>query len=521
MSSPYRPLFSGLQERAAGILLHPTSLPGSQGIGKLGRSARRFIDFLEAAGMRHWQMCPYGPTGYGDSPYQCFSAFAGNPYLIDIEPLAACGLVTPEELHTLARLRRDRVDYGALYERFWPILRAASRRYFDNPSILQGYGDYADFKQRHADWLVPYAAFSALKDHFNGKPWFEWPDEYRSWPQYQSKKCPAAIAESQEATCFLQFLFFEQWAQLRAYAASKDVRLIGDVPIFVALDSADVWTHPEFLQLKKNGRPRAVAGVPPDYFSATGQLWGNPLYDWDRLKADGYSWWLRRLGANFQLYDSVRLDHFRGFADYWSIPADAPDARPGKWVPGPGLDFFETVFAKLGDVHIIAEDLGEITPDVIELIEATGLPGMAVLQFAFGGDAANIHLPHQHRPNQAVYPGSHDNDTTLGWYQSAGAAAQDHFRRYLGVDGSVPQWDLLRAAYKSPARLAIIPMQDLLNLGSEARMNFPGKAQGNWQWRFQEDALDTLWRESAGYLKQLSELYGRLSQAPASDEGGR
>lgn len=510
MSSNYGTLFNWLDNRAAGILLHPTSLPGNQGIGKLGREAYRFVDFLSAAGMSLWQVCPLGPTGYGDSPYQCFSAFAGNPYLIDLEPLASAGLVTADEMKSLARLPRDHVDYGGIYNTLWPVLNAICQRFAENPSAIADYGDFDAFKAAQASWLEPYAAFSAAKSHFDGQSWAQWPKKYRTYALFQDSDLPAKLETELEAVRVLQFIFYTQWKQLRDYASSKGVHIIGDAPIFVAYDSADVWANPQYFQLNKDGSPKVVAGCPPDYFSPTGQFWGNPIYDWKALAKDGYQWWIDRLTANFTLCDILRLDHFRGFAGYWSIPADAPDARHGKWVTGPGLPFFEAVHEALGDVKLIAEDLGEITPDVVELLKESGLPGMAVLQFGFDGDASSIHLPHNHTTNQVVYPGSHDNNTTLAWYDSSGASAKDYFRRYFSVDGSTPQWDFIRAAYKSPARLAVIPLQDMLNLGSEARMNFPGKAEGNWQWRYDSEQLDTLWRESAKYLRDLGELYGRF-----------
>jgi 4-alpha-glucanotransferase len=510
------PLFPWLKSRHAGVLLHPTSLPGDLGIGKLGREARRLVDFLEVAGMRYWQQCPLGPTGYGDSPYQCFSAFAGNPYLIDLRPLVGFGLLKDNELKPLRTLPQNRVDYGELYQRFWPILELACERFDGRSDGLSGYGSYVEFCENQADWLTPYAAFTASKAHFGGKPWFEWPKKLRTYADFKQSDLPEKLAAQMEAVRFTQYLFFGQWAELRAYAAGKGVEIIGDVPIFVALDSADVWARPELFQLDAESCPTAVAGVPPDYFSPLGQLWGNPLFDWDALKAEGYAWWLKRLEANFKLYDIVRLDHFRGFESYWSIPAKAKDARGGKWKPGPGLDFFQAVQKAMPDAKMIAEDLGEITPEVRAMHRATGLPGMAILQFAFGSGADNLYLPHNLIPNSAIYPGVHDNDTTLGWYGSVDDKTRDHFRRYFCVDGSVPQWDCVRAAYRSVSRLAVIPLQDLFNLGSEARLNRPGEAAGNWQWRYASAQLDTLWRESASYLRSLAELYGRL-EVPESE----
>ncbi|QYY35174.1 4-alpha-glucanotransferase [Ruficoccus sp. ZRK36] len=506
------PLFPWLTSRHAGVLLHPTSLPGDLGIGKLGREARRLIDFLSAAGMRYWQLCPMGPTGFGDSPYQCFSAFAGNPYLIDLYPLVGFGLLKDDELKPLRRLPANHVDYGELYQRFWPILDLACERFDGAADGLPGYGSYVEFCKREEEWLSPYAAFTACKAHFGGKPWSEWPKKVRSYAAFQKSDLPGKLKAQIEAVRFTQYLFFSQWGELRSYAADKGVEIIGDIPIFVAFDSADVWSRPELFQLDASGQPTAVAGVPPDYFSPLGQLWGNPLFNWDALKAEGYAWWLKRLEANFALYDVVRLDHFRGFETYWAIPAGAKDARGGEWKPGPALDFFKAVQKAMPEAKLIAEDLGEITPAVREMHKATGLPGMAILQFAFGSGSDNLYLPHNLDRNSAIYPGVHDNDTTLGWYRSVDGRTQDHFRRYFGVDGSVPQWDCIRAAYRSVSRLAIIPLQDLFNLGSEARLNRPGEAIGNWQWRYGSTQLDALWRESAAYLRSLGDLFGRLPE---------
>lgn len=479
-------------------------------MGKLGREARRFVDFLPAAGMRHWQLCPLGPTGYGDSPYQCFSAFAGNPYLVDLHPLVAFGLLQDEDLKPLQLLPEDHVDYGSHYQRFWEVLDKACVAFAGQHAGLPGYGDFDAFCRAESHWLDAYAAFTACKAHFGGKPWFEWPKEVRTCQAFMASALRKKLAPAIESARFIQYLFFGQWRELRAYAAERQVEIIGDIPIFVALDSADVWAEPGIFQLDKQDQPKAVAGVPPDYFSPLGQLWGNPLFDWKMLEADGYDWWMRRLAANFALFDIVRLDHFRGFESYWAVPAKAADARTGKWMPGPGMPFFEAVKKAFPDARLIAEDLGDITSAVRELREDTALPGMSILQFAFGDGSSNLYLPHNTEPNCVVYPGTHDNDTTLGWYRAADGKTRDYFRRYLGVDGSTPQWDLIRASYASVARMAVIPMQDLLNLGSEARMNTPGEAAGNWQWRYSTEQLDNLWRESAAYLRELGDIYHRL-----------
>jgi len=508
------PLFNWLDHRAAGVLLHPTSLPSAYGIGAFDEAAHGFLDFLADAGFTYWQVCPLGPTGFGDSPYQCFSSFAGNPYLIDPAALVRFGLLSERDLSPLRDLHRDNVDFGGLYQRKRPLLFAAHAAWRRAPRTALPYGDFAAFRKTHARWLEPYALFSALKDHFSGRPWWEWPEALRSFAAAARSAVRAEVATRAEAYEFIQYLFFGQWAQLRARATSRGIRIIGDTPIFTALDSADVWSSPHLFQLDPTtSRPTAVAGVPPDYFSADGQLWGNPLYDWAAHAAEGYAWWLARLRANFDLCDVVRIDHFRGFEAYWSVPADAPTARTGRWVTGPGLAFFRAVRTALPNVRLIAEDLGLLTPATLELRDATGLPGMAVLQFAFGGDADNLYLPHNQRANSVVYPGTHDNDTTLGWYATADEKTRDHVRRYLRVSGREVGWDFARVAYGCVAHLAILPLQDLMSLGSAARFNTPGSSQGNWTWRYRPEQLRDLHEKSAPYLRELAALYGR---APAT-----
>lgn len=508
-ASSHLPLFNWLNQRAAGLLLHPTSLPGSQGIGVLDDQVGALLRLLKDSGLRYWQICPLGPTGFGDSPYQCFSAFAGNPYLIDLIPLQRAGLLTDEDLAPLRSLPVDRVDFGTLYGTKWPILFKACANYAKKPRELP-YGDFAEFCARQASWLEPYALFMALKDHFGGQPWWQWDRSVRFYDAAKKTEAAAEVADVVQAHRFLQYLFFGQWRQVRELAASLDIAIIGDVPIFVSRDSADVWAQPELFQLDaKTGTPLAVAGVPPDYFSADGQLWGNPLYDWKRHAADGYAWWIERLAANFALYDVVRIDHFRGFETYWSIPADAKTAKSGAWKNGPGLEFFEAVKHALPDCRLIAEDLGDLTPAVHALRHATGLPGMAILQFAFGGEADNTYLPHNLTANNIVYPGTHDNDTAKGWYAAANEKTRDHVRRYFRVDGRDINWDFVRAGYASVSNLFIMPLQDLLNLGSAARLNTPGQAADNWQWRYRADQLEALHRNSANYLLELGALYGR------------
>lgn len=506
---PDLPLFNWLDDRGAGVLLHPTSLPGDQGIGTFDSQAERFLDFLQAAGHKYWQLCPLGPTGYGDSPYQCFSAFAGNPYLIDLRELVAHKLLTAAELAPLERLSADRVDYGALYELKWPLLHRAAARYQQagNPAI---YGDFATFKQQNASWLEAYASFRALKERNGGRAWWEWPKEIRTHASAAAQPVDAATATVMEAHRFTQYVFFGQWSRLKAGAARRGISVIGDIPIFVAADSADVWANPELFELDpKTGRPLAVAGVPPDYFSADGQLWGNPLYRWSRHASDQYAWWRARMAASFALYDVVRIDHFRGFDEYWRIPFPSETARVGEWVPGPGLDFFRAMQAAFPEAKIIAEDLGVLTPSVLKLREDTGLPGMAILQFAFGGTAENPYLPHSLVPNAVVYPGTHDNDTSLGWFAQASEKERDHVRRYLRINGQDVGWDFIRTSYSAVSRLAIFPLQDILGLGSEARLNTPGHPTGNWQWRYRSTQLDQLGNGTTAYLRSLGELYRR------------
>jgi 4-alpha-glucanotransferase len=504
-----RPLFNWLSQRSVGVLLHPTSLPGNQGVGTLDGSALRFMDFLQAAGMSWWQVCPLGPTGYGDSPYQCFSAFAGNPYLIDLTDLVAHGLLNAAEVASLASLGPGPVDYGALYQHKWPLLRTAYERHKRMGSPDLGTEGLAKFTAAQAAWLDPYCLFRALKDHFGGRAWWEWPAEARML-QGQSSKLPATLRAEIEAHQFYQYVFFTQWRRVRADAARRGIGIIGDIPIFVAADSADAWAHPELFELGKDGRPIAVAGVPPDYFSSDGQLWGNPLYLWEAHSSDGFAWWKRRLKASFEMYDVVRIDHFRGFDAFWRIELPASNARKGEWRKGPGIEFFHAMSEAFPGAKIIAEDLGLLTPSVEDLLRDTGLPGMAVLQFAFGDDAKNPYLPHNLGKNGVIYPGTHDNDTTLGWYATCDEKTRDHVRRYLRVGGSEVGWDLIRAAYSAVSMIAVIPMQDILSLGSAARFNLPGKPDGNWIWRLSERDLGPQGAgASAAYLRQLAELAGR------------
>lgn len=499
------PLFNWLDQRAAGVLLHPTSLPDPSGIGTLGSGAYRFVDVLANLGFKYWQMCPLGPTGFGDSPYQCFSAFAGNPYLIDLVQLVREGYLHESDLLIFRDLSNNQVDYGAQWMRRWPVLRLAYENYCKRPTCAR---EFETFKSENQSWLQPYTLFATLKSRHNGAPWYSWPAEQRDYKSACLLLEQEAIQRDCDLQAFLQFQFFSQWHKLRTYAKAEGVRIIGDIPIFVAMDSADVWAEPQWFQLDKDLKPTAVAGVPPDYFAADGQLWGNPLFDWKALKKDGYRWWLQRLQANFTMYDVVRIDHFRGFDEYWSVPASAKTAKDGTWMPGPGLDFFKAVKKAFPDARLIAEDLGLITDGVRKLLAETGLPGMAVLQFAFDGENSD-YLPHNLIPNSVLYPGTHDNATCWEWYHSQPEATKDLMRRYWRVPGDNVPWDFIRAGYASVSKLFVVALQDLLSLGSPARMNTPGEAQGNWQWRCTGSQLDILERDSGAYLRELKSLYAR------------
>ena len=499
-------------ERASGVLLHPTSLPGPYGIGDLGPSAYRFVDWLADSGCKLWQILPLGPTGYGDSPYQCFSAFAGNPYLISPEFLLRDDLLHSDDLVEIPDFPTDKVDFGRLIPWKLNLLERAFIRFKSAPQPVRR--DYERFCAENVSWLPDYALFMALKETYGGGAWDGWPDPLRKRDADSLAEAGRRHADAVERFSFYQFIFFRQWADLREHAHGRGIRIIGDIPIFVAYDSADVWANSELFHLDEDGQPTVVAGVPPDYFSRTGQLWGNPLYRWDVLKAAGYDWWIARFSAMLRQVDVVRLDHFRGFAGYWEIPAGSPTAETGRWVPGPGEDFLKVLKAALGDAStglstglpIIAEDLGEITPDVIELRDQFNLPGMKILQFAFSGPD-NPFLPHNYPDNCVTYTGTHDNDTARGWYQSAPENERDFARRYLGTDGNNFAWDLVRAAWGSVAVYAIAPMQDLLGLGTEARMNYPSTLGGNWVWRMDEKALSDGLR---GRLGELNFIYHRL-----------
>ena len=493
--------------RSSGIILHPSSLPGHDGIGSLGSEAFQWVDYLNGCRCGLWQVLPLGPTGYGDSPYQCFSAFAGNPYLINSELLIESGLLTETDLSDRPALPENKVDYGPTITWKLTLLDRAFEKYYrDKPLTIRQ--ELEGFRATHTEWIDDYALFMAIKDTQSGAPWSSWPMPLRQRQPLALKQFTLEHAKDIQRHIFRQFLFFQQWNSLRRYANAKGIQVIGDIPIFIAYDSADAWANPELFYFDAQGQPTLIAGVPPDYFSPTGQRWGNPLYRWKIHHERGYDWWIERLKATFRLYDIVRLDHFRGFASYWEIPADQPTAEIGRWVPGPQLDFFSTVNKELGDLPLIAEDLGEITPDVVDLLEALELPSMKILQFAFGSRSDNPFLPHNYSENCAAYTGSHDNDTTLGWYQSAHKDERDHCRRYLQTSGEHIALDMIRSIWASIASIAVTPLQDLLELGTEARMNFPGKPAGNWTWRLNKN---TLTPDRQKYMRSLNEIYGRLA----------
>jgi 4-alpha-glucanotransferase len=472
-------------------------LPSPFGIGDLGPEAYKFVDFLAGAGQCLWQVLPLGPTGYGDSPYASYSAFAGNTLLISPEELAREGLLT--ELDSEAR--SGPVDYGVAHELKADLLRRAYNN-FNNTDLR---ADFESFTRQQAHWLDDYALFRALKDENAGQAWTEWDR-------------PKAAHVQVEAQKFYQFLFFRQWFALKKYANDRGIKIIGDFPIFVAHDSADVWTNPEQFKLDPDGKPLVVAGVPPDYFSSTGQLWGNPLYNWERMRADGFKWWIERVRAMFAMVDIARVDHFRGFAASWEIPGGDTTAERGRWVETPGRELFTSIREALGELPVIAEDLGVITPDVVALRDELGFPGMRILQFGFGGgDPKNIDLPHNYVPNVVAYTGTHDNDTTVGWFNSvAGKGSTRTVKQieeerqfclnYLNTGGEEIHWDFIRCVWSSVANTAIAPLQDVLGLGSDARMNLPNSNQGNWIWRY---GAGDLTDDIAQRLKSLTQLYGR------------
>jgi 4-alpha-glucanotransferase len=507
--------------RSAGILLHPTSLPGRHGIGEIGPEAHRFLGRLAGMSQRLWQVLPLGPTGYGDSPYQTLSTFAGNPLIVSLDALVADGLVDASRREDLPTFPEDRVDFGAVIGQRAGMLHEVAAGFARRavPELRAGLEEFTD---THRSWLDDYTLFVSLKRHFEGRSWHEWPaDTARRDPSVLAA-ARRSLAEPIDHSRVLQYLFHRQWTALRREAARLGISIIGDLPIFVAHDSADVWCRPDLFTVDADGCSTVVAGVPPDYFSATGQRWGNPLYRWEAHEEEGYAWWIARLAHSFELVDILRIDHFRGFAACWEIPADHPTAEHGQWVAGPGRKLFDAAAAALGPRPIIAEDLGVITPDVDALRDELGFPGMRILQFAFGDTPqAETYRPETYPANSVVYTGTHDNDTTVGWYGAepdAGSTRsadeivreQHAVRVYLGTDGEEIHWDLISLALRSPANTAIYPLQDVLGLGTSARMNVPGREWGNWTWRFRWADLTPAMEER---LAALTRAAGRAGDA--------
>ena len=506
--------------RSSGILLHPTSLPGAFGIGDLGPEAYRFVDFLIAAGQSLWQVLPLGPTGYGDSPYACYSAFAGNTLLISPEQLVTEGLLAQSDLQVADSTSLDRVDFERVHKLKEDLLRQAYERYTKTTDTNLR-SAFETFVQRQAHWLDDYALFRALKDAHGGVAW-------NDWELSLVRRTPAALDRAREqfrvqveAHMFYQFLFYRQWFALKSYCNAHGIKVVGDLPIFVAQDSADVWTNPEQFKLDKDGTPLVVAGVPPDYFSTTGQLWGNPLYNWERMLNDGFKWWIERVRATFAVVDIARVDHFRGFAACWEIPGGDKTAERGQWVEAPGRELFIRIRKALGELPIIAEDLGVITPDVVALREDFGFPGMRILQFGFGSDAKNMDLPHNYERNVVAYTGTHDNDTTVGWFLSVAGEGSTRTAKqierertfalkYLKSSGKEIHWDFIRGLLASVANTAVVPLQDVLGLDTSARMNLPNSTEGNWAWRYIPEVLTD---EIAARLKEITQLYGRTTDS--------
>ncbi|MEH1887099.1 4-alpha-glucanotransferase [Nostoc sp.] len=496
--------------RSSGILLHPTSFPSRFGVGDLGLEAYRFIDFLKESHQQYWQVLPLGPTGYGNSPYMCYSAMAGNPLLISPEKLRDEGLLSEEDFANLPGFPVEKVDFDRVVPIKIGLLKKACENFRVNATPIQQ-KEFEGFCDSKAYWLDNYALFMALKDAHNGASWHTWEPEF-------VKRKPEALAQVEDRLNadifyykFVQFEFFRQWSDLKSYANMRGIDIIGDIPIYVSHDSADVWAHPDIFCLdEETGVAAQMAGVPPDYFSATGQLWGNPVYNWEELQKQDFKWWVQRFEAMLDYVDIIRIDHFRGFEAYWSVPKGEETAMNGKWVEAPGDAFFEAIRHKLGKLPVLAEDLGVITPEVEALRDKYEFPGMKVLQFAFGSDPENPFLPFNYPRNAVVYTGTHDNDTTVGWFNSANDNEKQNLWLYLGcISPEGVHWDLIRLALSSIANQAIIPLQDILGLGNEARMNFPSIAEGNWEWRYQSGAL----REELGdRLKVLTRLNGRAPQ---------
>ena len=488
--------------RESGILMHVTSLPGPYGVGTLGKYAYEFVDFLKKAGQSCWQILPLNPTGFGDSPYQSCSAFAGNHYLIDLDAVAEQGLLQKSELDAVCwGDREDSVDFGCLYQNKLPVLQLAFARFTDDAALDR-------FCAEQSSWLPDFALYMALKEENCGAPWYQWEAKLKFRDPDAMWSARRRLTERIRFYCFVQYLFYGQWKQLHCYAKENGISIIGDVPIYVPLDSADVWKDPELFQLDSTLTPTAVAGCPPDAFTEDGQLWGNPLYRWDAMKKDGYRWWIRRLAAAGSLYDRVRLDHFRGFEAYWSVPYGDETAKGGKWVKGPGMDFISTVKSELPDLQLIAEDLGYLTPEVLQLRDESGFPGMKVLEFAFDSPEPSDYLPHTYIQNTVCYTGTHDNMTLVQWLEAADPDTRKRAEDYMCLTRQEGYaWGVIRTAYASVSALCMIQLQDCLELGAGARMNFPGTAGKNWTWRTLSGSCTDVLAEK---LRRLAAIYCRI-----------
>jgi len=492
-----------MKKRSSGILMHISSLPGPYGIGDFGKSAYDFVDFLDRANQREWQILPLGITGYGDSPYQNFSAFAGNPYFIDLSELLEKGFIEKEELENLP-LGEDpeKVDYGILYKNKMELLRRAYKRAY---RIIGS--DLKDFYEEEKRWLRDYALFMAIKADHKGISWLRWPAEYKDIHSEEVLEFEKSHEKEMYFHVFIQYYFFKQWKKLKNYANDKNIRIIGDIPIYVAEDSSDVWGNSQLFKVDAEFVPITVAGCPPDAFSVTGQLWGNPIYNWEVMEQEGYKWWIERIRASFEIYDMVRIDHFRGFEAYWEIKNGSENAVHGQWIKGPNMKLFKKIKEELGDLDIIAEDLGFLTEEVYELIEETGYPGMKVLQFAFDPREESDYLPHTYDRNAVVYTGTHDNETIMGWMRTVKSEDIIHAGKYLKLSYEEGiNWGFIRGAYSSVANLCVIPMQDFLGLGNEARMNIPSTLGNNWIWRMKENELTD---KLADKIAKLTRMYGR------------
>lgn len=500
-------------KRSSGVLLPVSSLPSPYGIGTLGKDAYEFIDFLAKAGQSWWQILPVGPTGYGDSPYQSFSTYAGNPYFVDLDLLRQDGLLTQKEIDA-ADWGEDaeRVDYEKIYAGRFPLLQKAAERGWKRDREL-----VEQFEEENAFWLPDYALFMALKRYFGMAAWTQWPEKIRLRDGKEMERFRVLLAEDIRLFTYIQFLFFSQWKKLRAYAKEKGIGIIGDMPIYVAMDSADVWSDPDSFQLDEENLPTQVAGVPPDYFSKDGQLWGNPLYNWDGMKQDGYGWWIRRVDGAGKLYDVLRIDHFRGFESYWAVPYGEETAKNGRWIKGPGMNLVGVLTGWFPDIQFIAEDLGILTQQVRQLLKDSGLPGMKVLEFAFDPDTLSDYLPHKYDSNCVCYAGTHDNAPLLGWLEEADEKEIAMATKYLGLNEKEGlHWGILRGGLSSAAALFVAQMQDYLELGARSRMNTPGVLGGNWQWRLKKEQLT---EKLAERMADLAYLYGRYEKpAPAKEK---